>query len=482
MAFHMPTATVDQRPHPSATARREIRKIEFGTLVRIAIVIGVGFWAVHAVQTYGRPYIFLDARIYHGAVQWWASGGELYQYVRPGTTLGFTYPPFAALVMLPMIAFSPLIAGFVNLAVSLVVLTFLLAVIVNPIADRHGWPRWFVLGVAVPLAVATEPVRETFGYGQVNLLLAGLVVGDLLALRQRARAAVIPGGSAGATSRVRAWLYRAWHTGSFAGVGVGLATSIKLTPALFIAYFLLTRQWRAAVTAVGTAVAVTAATFLLAGHESVAYFGSVISDTGRVGAADATANQSLAGLLARAYDSPVTPRLMWLAFALLLLAVGLSRAVTAHNEGDELTAFILVALTANAICPISWSHHLVFVVPALAVLVDTALRRRRARRALHVGRFQSLAGLGHALVAVGLYALLVTSPMWRYEHPSFAGKSHYSDGLLGALGENSLALALILLVVLLPWRRGADPAFYTGPLPSQRHRGAIARLAGVRGS
>ena len=41
--------------------------------------------------------------------------------------------------------------------------------------------------------------------------------------------------------------------------------------------------------------------------------------------------------------------------------------------------------------------------------------------------------------------------------------SHYQDGLFGALMENSLALALIVLVAALPWRPGAEPAFYARP-------------------
>ncbi len=47
--------------------------------------------------------------------------------------------------------------------------------------------------------------------------------------------------------------------------------------------------------------------------------------------------------------------LLWLSFALLMLAVGLSRAARSHDDGDELTAFTLVGLTANVISPISWT-------------------------------------------------------------------------------------------------------------------------------
>src|SRR5205814_7511708 len=147
-------------------------------------------------------------------------------------------------------------------------------------------------------------------------------------------------------------------------------------------YCMVTKQWRAAVTALGTALGATALAFMVAGRESTQFFTGIFGATERVGEVDATANQSLAGLLARLYDSPTTPTLMWLAFAVLLLALGLSRAAAAHAEGDELTAFTLVGLTANVVCPISWTHHLVFLIPALVILVDTALRRRAAARAL----------------------------------------------------------------------------------------------------
>src|SRR5439155_22772193 len=136
-------ATVDGRPRPIATVHRVLRQVGVATLARIGIVAGTAIAAVLAVHAFGREYVFFDLKIYHGAVVWWASGGDLYQFVSPGTTLGFTYPPFAALVMAPMVVLSTAVAGWVNVAASLVVLTFILAVVTNPIADRPGWPRWF---------------------------------------------------------------------------------------------------------------------------------------------------------------------------------------------------------------------------------------------------------------------------------------------------------------------------------------------------
>ncbi|RKN46293.1 glycosyltransferase 87 family protein [Micromonospora endolithica] len=463
----MPT-TVGRRVDRLAPVRRVTSQIERGTVVRIGVVATVVYAAWLAVGAFGRPYNFFDMKIYHGAVVWWASGHELYEFIAPGTTLGFTYPPFAGLVMLPMAHLPVGVAGLVNAAASIAALAVVLAALLRPIVDRLGWPLWFTVAIATPLAVAIEPGRETLGYGQVNLLLFALIIADLVGLRWRARRGTHVAPTDGL-------LLRFVYSGAWAGVGIGLATSVKLTPALFIAYLMLTRQWRAAMTAVGTVVTVTLGSFAVVGTEARAYFGGVLWQTERVGAADMTPNQSLAGLLARLYDSIETPGLLWLSFALLMLALGLSRAANARADGDELTAFTLVGLTTSVVSPISWTHHLVWVIPAIIVLADAAIRRRDASRgpASRPGYgglpgvnglrppiwYPTWTGIRHGVAAIVLYLLFLVSPIWPYEH-QLPEVSHYQDGLFGALMENSLALALIVLVAALPWRPGAEPAFY----------------------
>ncbi|KXK60502.1 hypothetical protein AWW66_18470 [Micromonospora rosaria] len=466
-------ATVGRRADRLAHVQRLARRIDRRTVVRAGIVGLVAYAAWVAVGLFGRPYNFFDMKIYHGAVVWWASGRELYEFISPGTTLGFTYPPFAGLLMLPMARIPIGVAGLLNAAASIAALAVVLAGLLRPIVDRLGWPLWFTVGVAVPLAVAIEPGRETLGYGQVNLLLFALIMADLIGLRWRSRRGTRLDPAAGP-------LHRFVYSGAWAGAGIGLATAIKLTPALFIVYLVITRQWRVAATAIGTTIGVTIGSFGLVGPEARAYFGGVLWQTERVGAADMTPNQSLAGLLARLYDSIETPGLLWLAFSVLMLALGLSRAATSRADGDELTAFTLVGLTANVISPISWTHHLVWVIPAIIVLADAAVRRREASRGLAQRAtppssygglpgvnglrppiwYPALTGLRHGVAAVVLYLLFLVSPIWPYEH-QLPEVSHYQDGLFGALMENSLALALIVLVAALPWRPGAEPAFYT---------------------
>ncbi|HEY8473245.1 MAG TPA: glycosyltransferase 87 family protein [Natronosporangium sp.] len=403
---------------------------------------------------FGRPYIFFDMKIYHGAVEWWLAGGDLYEYVSP-SGLGFTYPPFAALVMAPMALFSSSVAGWLNAFGSAAALGVVLAVLMLPIADRQGWPRWPTVTVALVLGLAIEPTRETLGFGQVNLLLFGLVMADMVGLRWAASRRRRPRKPPSAPWQAREALQRFWFSGAWAGAGIGLATAVKVTPGLFIVYLLVSKQRRPAMVAMGTAAAVSVLTWAVAPRESTAYWTSVLWQTDRVGAADFTPNQSLAGVLARLYDSPETPGLLWLSFAALCCAVGLSRAVTAHKEGDEAASFTLVGLTATVISPISWSHHLVFVVPAIVIMIDTALRRRSASRGLGLG--SSVAWLYYGAGAVATYVVFLISPIWWVHHRLPLG-SHYDSGILGVLAENSLALSVIALVALMPHRPGAAPA------------------------
>ncbi|MGH3295785.1 MAG: glycosyltransferase family 87 protein, partial [Trebonia sp.] len=101
---------------------------------------------------------------------------------------------------------------------------------VPPAANHPGGRRldWrtrlggALLGSAA--ALLTEPVFRTMYLGQVNLLLMALVIGDL---------------AQPDTRRLK-------------GVAVGMAAGIKLIPLVFIPYLLLTRRFRAAMTAAGT--------------------------------------------------------------------------------------------------------------------------------------------------------------------------------------------------------------------------------------
>ncbi|MER6375190.1 glycosyltransferase family 87 protein, partial [Streptomyces mirabilis] len=181
-------------------------------LLSLAVSVGVFTATVPLLRDW------FDLRVYYGTVDAWVHhGGRIYDYWVPGTTYGFTYPPFAAVTMLPMALVGLRIAIAVSVVLNLVALAVVVWILVGPALRRYGW---YGYALAACLLTLLEPVRDTFSFGQVNLLLLALVLSD-------------------------AWLLSTGR-GRRAGAGIGLAAAIKLTPALFIGLLLLGRRWRAA--------------------------------------------------------------------------------------------------------------------------------------------------------------------------------------------------------------------------------------------
>ncbi|TDC82293.1 DUF2029 domain-containing protein [Micromonospora sp. KC606] len=391
----------------------------------VALVVAVAAFLSVAAVRHG----FFDLKVYYGALYFWVHDhGEIYDYLKPGTQYGFTYPPFAALVMLPM-AYLPWSAAIVvSVAASVVVSTVLIWWLLDPVSRRAGWTRWFVLAVALCLAAAYEPMRETVNFGQVNMLLLFLVGVDLLRL--------LPAGN------------------RWAGVGIGLATAIKLTPGVFIIYLLITRRWRAAVTSMTTAAGVTLLAGALFPDASREFWTSALWNTGRVGELAFVSNQSLRGVVAR-LDPQHPSTLAWLALVLATLAVWVWRSRAAAAAGDEATGLALTGAVMCLVSPVTWVHHLVWLLPALILLVDHAVAAppRSVRRRVLA-----------AFAAVG-YGLLTSRIVWAWEKDF--------TGVDGFLGGNTYVWISLALLVLLPIRTWAVPVGNLG-LPARFGPGGSA--------
>ena len=379
-------------------------------------------WAFLAVAAVRHGYF--DLRVYYGAINFWTHGhGELYDYLLRNTVYGFTYPPFAALAMLPMAAVPWLVAIGISITLNVAASFAVLYWLVDPLARRRGWNRWFTLAIAVGLAAAFEPMRETVNFGQVNMLLVALVGGDLLLLVRRG-------------SRL-------------GGIGVGLATAIKLPPGIFILYLLITRRFRAAAVATGTATIATLFAAAVIPDSTREFFTDALFNTDRIGSQAFVSNQSLNGFVARL--APTHPsKVLWLVLVLALLALWGWRVRQAAAVGDESAGFALTGIAGCLISPITWVHHLVWLLPALILLVDRGLdgvpgpRRRRG-----------LLGL-----AAGSYVLLCSRLVWQY------GGEYTGWGLLYS---NAYVWASLLLLVALPLRGEA-----TGAAGAAGAAGAVA--------
>jgi alpha-1,2-mannosyltransferase len=451
-------ARARMRPGPGRrTDESDIGGRAMPTLVeRARARIGVGGLAVFALAAAGvtvalitifQRYGLADLALERAALRNWVEGLGLYAYRDPGTNLGAAMPPVAAFLLSPVAVLPLGLTGWLIALTGTAALVLAMVALVGPVARRYGRRRWPAVFAASALALTAEPVRATLGLGDLDLILFGLVTADIVALRRgawaRSRATWWPGRPASAPQRDRQpvhMLRRGWANGAWAGVGTGLAAAVAVGPALFIAYLAITRQWRAAITAMLTVSTLAAAALLCAPRETAAWFGEVLWRIDRTGGVDRVANQSLAGVLARMYDSATTPVLLWLSFALLLVAVGMIRARSAHSEGDEIAAFTLVGLTGAIVGPVSDTHELIWVLPATLILVDAAARQRTTPRRPLAGRGERYRGVGYAVAAALTYLLFVAAPVW-----TFFG--------------NAYAFGLILLINALPWRSGVAPAF-----------------------
>lgn len=370
---------------------------------------------------------WFDLRVYYGTVDSWIHhGGRIYDYRVPGTTYGFTYPPFAAVLMLPMALLGLHAAIAVALLLNVAALAFALRVLAGRTWRRHGWYGCALAACALALF---EPLRDTFSFGQVNILLLALVLLDCWLLT---------------TGRDR-----------WAGVGIGLAAAIKLTPAAFIGLLLVARRWRAAAVATAVAAAATALAACVAPDASRFYWTHAMWDTTRVGRLDYVSNQSLQGILARL---GVADRAVWAVVVLLVLGVWVARTRRAAAAGDWTAAFALTGLTACLVSPITWVHHLVWLLPSFAVLVRA----------------------GHPRIAGALYAVLCTSVVWLWFDDA--------SGVDGFLGSNLYAWITLGLLLRLPvGQLGADGSTLPRsnsdmrPAPS-RAAPAIAHASGQPGS
>lgn len=305
------------------------------------VLVGVVVALLQRWTTLG-PWHPLDLDVYVAGGRAVLDGSDLYSVVvRNGVDgiLRFTYPPFAALLFVPLAVLGPAADVAFTLFSSL---AYLVVVLVSARAARLG--RLQALVVLV-LGLALEPVQRTLLFGQVNLVLLALVLVDAFEVRGR------------------------WR-----GVLVGVAAGIKLTPAVLIVWFLLRREYRAAATAVVTSAATVALAWVLLPRDSSTFWFHALGAKDRFGPeVRLWGNQAIGAVVDRATQLHGLPPLAVTAATVVLsaLAAGLAllAARRAHRAANDLAALVAVALGGLLVAPVTWTHHYVWVVPVLVVLL-----------------------------------------------------------------------------------------------------------------
>jgi alpha-1,2-mannosyltransferase len=354
------------RRTPGTTVRRISSRKRH--IFPVVLLIVDAFVAVY----FGRRHWF-DLSVYHGAVRDWVhQGGHIYDYVLPGSGYGFTYPPVAAVFMLPMAVIGKHQTIVVSVVVNLIATAVIGYLLIDPLARRYGWDRWLALGLGGVLIAAYDPVRDTISYGQINLVLLAIVLADH-------RLLIVPG--------------RRWG-----GVGIGLAAAVKLTPAMFVCYLLLGRRRSAGVVAATTAMVATLIGGMAAFGPSRVFWCDALWRTERVGNVASVTNQSLLGFVAR-FD-PVEPdRLVWLLLAGAVAGWWAYRIRRDDHTGDGTFCFALTCVVMCLVSPVTWVHHLVWLLPPLALIVERVWDRRQ---------------VGPLIFTVVGYLVLASGIVWRW--------------------------------------------------------------------
>jgi alpha-1,2-mannosyltransferase len=328
-----------------------------GAVFALAIGLYLAAIALHPGMT--AMLKAFDLRVYlDGGVLAREKPSTLYSWHLPGSPgIQFTYTPFAALVfaVLSYVPWRQLEVITVIVSTGALLSTLWIAFRTLGISDRTR--RLGLALLVAGLVFWVEPVQRALFLGQVELVLMGLVTWDMCQPDRR----------------------------RFKGVGVGIAAAIKLVPALFILYLLITRRIRAAVVASVTfAVTVILGWAVLPSQSDKWWLHGYFWQANKTGFVGYTANQSLRGMIDRFAGSDAHGRLTWYLVAAVAGVLGLWAAYVLHRSGWEFEGLMACALTALLISPISWDHHWVWIAPFLAIPVAYAFRGGYRYRAVWI--------------------------------------------------------------------------------------------------
>ena len=352
-------------PEPNHGLRLGYPVLVGAALVACAVVA----WHITAFPIanpfYGLFNNYTDLRVYRAGAETVLDGRPLYS-TPLYRGLGFTYPPFSAIVLVPLALMGPSLAHVVWWMVGLAALMAVIVIGLRSLGYRLDTRTWVFAGLLTVASTALEPIRTTLWLGQINIVLMFLVVVDLVLLE-----------SLRPNSRLR-------------GVGVGLAAGLKLTPLFFVIYLLAIRRRFAALVALATFGVTIIVGFVVIPGDAWEYWTRDIAGESRIGRVDSPANQSINGFLSqmlayfdvrrfahRVPDGPPVfeaPTWMWVPIALVAVGLGLWAAVLAHRAGRHLLSVTIAGMTASTVSPFSWGHHWVWFVPLMLVAFDVAYR------------------------------------------------------------------------------------------------------------
>lgn len=283
--------------------------------------------------------------------------------------LPFTYPPLSALIFYPLGAMTLQQAWTVTAITGVALLGIYVWVTLRLAPFSRAWfgvrivPSVLAYLVLFGVAWNLYPVYFTLVFGQVNLILAILILWDL-----------------GRRSPHR------WGN----GILTGFAAGFKVTPAAMGLVPLAQGRWKTIIgMAIGLATTIIVSAIFLP-HEVWDYFTHQLWQTSRVGEDARISNMSFNGALQMLNLPDGVTGPVWIVLVLVAVVGGGLAIRRVSRSGDMFSATVLGALVMLLISPISWEHHWVWMLPLLVALIP---RNPRAASALEWAVAALVAGL-----------------------------------------------------------------------------------------
>ncbi|MGI5223688.1 glycosyltransferase 87 family protein [Actinoallomurus sp. CA-142502] len=382
--------------------RRTIRGAVIVTVAFAIAAVAVAPLVLHWLTNQPDQRL-VDLDVYRSGGQAVLRGAPVYDFLtQPPQLLPFTYPTFAVLLAVPLALVPWTVAQWLWTALIFVAMTLVVRYSFARLLGRiRPWAP-IMVGVLVALCAYAMPLRDQVRFGQVDIMLVAMCVADVAPARTR------------------------WPR----GVLVGLATAIKLVPGVFVLYFLITGRRREAIHAAVAAVAATLLTFLVLPADSADYWFRALFDSDRLGSNNGTTNQSIRGMLLRLYWPDAVTSLIWLVCVAIVAYIGFHAARAAWRDGDEIRGIAITGLIAVLVSPVSWIHHLAWLVVVLGAIVGD-------------GR-----GLRRIALAAGVWLFYVLEvPWWGITMLAH----HIGPRFAGRIVQDAYGLGAVVLLVVL-WR------------------------------
>ncbi len=333
-------------------------------LVIIVVVLLSGVYFAWRSGTDANTYSN-DFNVYFFAARELLQGRTPYENSL-GESTAYLYPPLLAELLVPLALLPLPVAAYIWFLLSAAATFTALRLSAYLVENEFGVPPsggtiaigHFRLKAVLQTFTAVLLLRfilDNADYGQVNLMVTALAIAHVYFYAQNRKPA--------------------------AAIALALAATLKLTPAILLAYHLAKRRWRfAAVSAILT-VAFLALSFAPFGTRAPQTFTSFLNRTVKNEQGFDLAyhgNQSLCGAIERLTDNDQIALFNWklLAGGLFLVAV-LFVGFRATNELSASAPFFCLAVMLS---PLSWKQHFVILLLPIAWLTGAALREELKRR------------------------------------------------------------------------------------------------------